>query len=150
MVASCRQFEEPRRPCTHRGSVPQWRRSDRRHGICHGLHITWCVSFDHRCDRCRLPCSSDFVAAHFLTPVAIRRWTRARAAAEGIKSLIFRYRAGALPFRGDDAMTRLQNEVYAIEDKAKDLDAYLAELEDVNASAQGLMTPPASHRGSRC
>ncbi|MCZ4554751.1 DUF4231 domain-containing protein [Rhodococcus maanshanensis] len=68
------------------------------------------------------------VTAFLLTPDAVRRWTRARAASEGIKQLVLRFRAGAVPFDGADAPARLAAEVAEIEEAVEDLLASVAEF----------------------
>ncbi|TQM31395.1 DUF4231 domain-containing protein [Nocardia bhagyanarayanae] len=80
-----------------------------------------------------------FLAAHFLTPAELRRWTRARAVAENIKQVIYRFRAGARPFRDDDALLRLHRAVGEIEESADDL---LPFLTSNGADAAGFAASP--------
>ncbi|WP_197023566.1 DUF4231 domain-containing protein [Rhodococcus sp. UNC363MFTsu5.1] len=86
------------------------------------------------------------VAGGLLTPDAVRRWTRARAASEGIKQLVLRFRAGAAPFDGAGAPARLREEVAEIEQAVEDLLAYVDEIDDDDVDARnspvpGPMTP---------
>jgi hypothetical protein len=89
------------------------------------------------------------VTAFLLTPDAVRRWTRARAASEGIKQLVLRFRAGAVPFDGADAPARLAAEVAEIEEAVEDLLASVAEFAEFgeddaevrDAVVPGPMTP---------
>ncbi|MGV9819796.1 DUF4231 domain-containing protein [Nocardia xishanensis] len=85
-----------------------------------------------------------FLAAHFLTPAELRRWTRARAVAENIKQVIYRFRAGARPFRDGDALLRLHRAVGDIEQGADDLLPFLAEnhaAECTGSGAPPVLTP---------
>ncbi|GAA4478063.1 hypothetical protein GCM10023094_21400 [Rhodococcus olei] len=81
------------------------------------------------------------VSAMYLTAEAIRRWTRARATSEGIKQLVFRYRAGALPDRCGSALDRLQEEYAEIEEASEDLLAIRAGLTFEVPAAPGPMSP---------
>ncbi|MCP2280681.1 Protein of unknown function [Nocardia amikacinitolerans] len=86
-----------------------------------------------------------FLAAHFLTPAELRRWTRARAVAENIKQVIYRFRAGAQPFRDDDALLRLHQAVGEIEEPADDLLPFLtsngADTAGLASGAPPVLTP---------
>jgi hypothetical protein len=66
-----------------------------------------------------------------------RRWARTRAVSEGIKALIFKFRAGASPFTGDNAPTKLRSEVADLEDAATDLMGHLPDVESATPP-----TPP--------
>ncbi|MGW4091329.1 DUF4231 domain-containing protein [Nocardia sp. NPDC004750] len=68
-----------------------------------------------------------FLTAHFLTPAEFRRWSRARAVAENIKQVIYRFRARARPFLGDSALLSLHRAIAEIEEKADDLLPYVTE-----------------------
>lgn len=50
-----------------------------------------------------------FIAKYFLTPEQVRQWLRARSMSEGLKSLVFRYRARAAPFADADRVIQLKN-----------------------------------------
>ncbi|MFF0815605.1 DUF4231 domain-containing protein [Rhodococcus sp. NPDC003318] len=80
------------------------------------------------------------VSAMYLTGDAIRRWTRARATSEGIKQLVFRYRAGALS-DGGDALERLQEEYAEIEEASADLLTMIADVHFGGSAAPGPMSP---------
>ncbi|MRH92379.1 DUF4231 domain-containing protein [Nocardia sp. SYP-A9097] len=77
-----------------------------------------------------------FLAAQFLTPAEFRRWTRARAVAESMKEVIYRFRARALPFSGDAAAARLHKAIAEIEETADDLLPYVTEI-DVSHASRG-------------
>nr|WP_169310427.1 DUF4231 domain-containing protein [Rhodococcus oryzae] len=81
------------------------------------------------------------VTAFLLTPDAVRRWARARAASEGIKQLVLRFRAGAAPFDGADAPARLAAEVAEIEEAVEDLLAHVAEIDDDDAEVRDAVVP---------
>ena len=50
-----------------------------------------------------------------------RMWTRARTAAESLKSIIFLYRASVSPFDGPDRIAKLASRVQKVEDDFKDV-----------------------------
>ena len=50
-----------------------------------------------------------FIGRYFLTPEQVREWLRARSMSEGLKSLVFRYRARAAPFAEGDRVIQLKN-----------------------------------------
>ncbi|WP_189636613.1 DUF4231 domain-containing protein [Rhodococcus sp. MTM3W5.2] len=81
------------------------------------------------------------VTTLLLTPDAVRRWTRARAASEGIKQLVLRFRAGAAPFRGAEAPARLAAEVAEIEEAVDDLLAHVAEIDEDDADVRDAVVP---------
>ncbi|MEV0028081.1 DUF4231 domain-containing protein [Nocardia sp. NPDC050793] len=81
-----------------------------------------------------------FLGARFLSPAEFRRWTRTRAVAEDIKQVIFRFRAGAGPFRGDDALLRLHRAVGEIEATGDDLLPFLPD-EHSDAARSGAHFP---------
>jgi hypothetical protein len=67
--------------------------------------------------------AAPFLTGNFLTPGQTRKWLRARSVSEGIKSEIFTYRAGARPYQGPDALSRLHAKVKEVRDSASDLAA---------------------------
>lgn len=77
-----------------------------------------------------------FLTAHFLTPAEFRRWSRARAVAENIKQVIYRFRARAHPFLGDSALPNLYRAIAEIEEKAEDLLPYMTE-NDPDSTSRG-------------
>jgi hypothetical protein len=81
------------------------------------------------------------VSSMYLTADAVRRWTRARATSEGIKQLVFRYRAGALSEREESALDRLQEEYAEIEEASADLLTMLATVAVQGSAAPGPMSP---------
>ncbi|MFE7405758.1 DUF4231 domain-containing protein [Isoptericola sp. NPDC057559] len=58
-----------------------------------------------------------FVQAQFLTNARVRERLNARAAAESLKSLVYRYLAGASPFAGEDRDKELARRARAITDR---------------------------------
>ncbi|MBF6357732.1 DUF4231 domain-containing protein [Nocardia higoensis] len=87
--------------------------------------------------------AATFVGAHFLTPAEFRRWSRTRAVAESIKQVIYRFRARAGPFRGNDALLRLYRAVAEIEESADDLLPFVAEV-DADAASAGRISRSAT------
>lgn len=65
---------------------------------------------------------SAYLAKQALANDRIQAWTRARAAAESLKSGIFLYRASAPPFDGSDRVKQLVTRVEKILDGLKDLE----------------------------
>lgn len=82
-----------------------------------------------------------YLSARLLGGDATRHWTRARTTSEGIKQLIYRFRARALPFRGEGAALELQRSVAEIEDAANDLLPLLPEADVGDARPPPAMTP---------
>ncbi|MGV9664613.1 DUF4231 domain-containing protein [Nocardia niigatensis] len=74
-----------------------------------------------------------FVGIQYLTPDAVRAWTRARATSEGIKRLIFEFRAGA------------RTDVNALRHEVADIVAAVADLlPSVDTDAMPITPPPAT------
>ncbi|WP_433666277.1 DUF4231 domain-containing protein [Nocardia sp. CA-136227] len=73
-----------------------------------------------------------FVGFQYLTPDAVRAWTRARATSEGIKRVIFEFRAGA-----ETSVDALRHEMTEIVTAAADLLPYVDD-----ATAQPTPPPP--------
>ncbi|MEZ5788768.1 MAG: DUF4231 domain-containing protein [Xanthobacteraceae bacterium] len=65
---------------------------------------------------------------YFLTSEETRKWLRARSVSEGIKSEIYRYRAGAEPYAGSDALAVLRRKVKDIRTWGKDLELERARI----------------------
>jgi hypothetical protein len=82
-----------------------------------------------------------YVTAQFVTPGALRSWTRARAVSEALKAEIFTFRAGVAPYGGADATDKLLDKIQAIQGPAADLDASLVEIQPKSAAP-----PPALDR----
>lgn len=65
---------------------------------------------------------------YLLTSEDTRKWLRARSVSEGIKSEIYRYRAGAEPYAGSDALELLRRKVKEIRAWGKDLEFERAKI----------------------
>lgn len=65
---------------------------------------------------------------YFLTSEQTRKWLRARSVSEGIKSEIYRYRAGAEPYAGSDALEVLRRKVKDIRTWGQDLELERAKI----------------------
>lgn len=66
---------------------------------------------------------SAYLAKQALASDQVRSWTRARGAAESLKSGIFLYRAAAPPFDGADRVTQLVSRVQKLLDDLKDVES---------------------------
>lgn len=88
-----------------------------------------------------------FISQHFLRPRESDRWLRARSVSEGVKSEIFRFRAGAHPYDvapsddGDPALDLLLHRVGEIEAMGADLDVYLPAMPRRSSMPPGALTP---------
>lgn len=69
-----------------------------------------------------------FIVTRLVTADGVRRWNRARAVSEGIKHLVYQFRAQAAPFRDQEAASTLQQKVSEIESKASDIEPSLAQV----------------------
>jgi hypothetical protein len=76
-----------------------------------------------------------FVRVRFLAPEQNKKWLRSRSVAEGMKSEIFLYRAGAEPYTGATALDRLRKKVREIEGWGKGLESDLARATPQNSPA---------------
>ncbi|MFE5288517.1 DUF4231 domain-containing protein [Nocardia sp. NPDC056611] len=77
-----------------------------------------------------------FVGFQYLTPDAIRAWTRARATSEGIKRLIFEFRAGA-----QTSVDALRHEMTEIVTAAADLLPYVDDAATQPTPPPSALTP---------
>jgi hypothetical protein len=82
-----------------------------------------------------------YITRWFLTPEAIRAWTRARSVSEALEAEIFTFRAGAAPYGGANAIDLLFNKSQAIQATATDLKGNL-----VGVQAKSSTPPPGLDR----
>jgi hypothetical protein len=80
-----------------------------------------------------------FLTGSFLTPEGTRKWLRARSVSEGMKSEIYKFRAGAAPYDQADASTLLQRNIRSIRGWAKDMERERALVGSVSAPAPGVL-----------
>jgi hypothetical protein len=84
-----------------------------------------------------------FIARYFLTPEQVRQWLRARSMSEGLKSLVFRFRAGAAPFAEADRVIRLEDAGKRAESWVEELAGELAGIEDRAGAPPPALAPDA-------
>ena len=80
--------------------------------------------------------TATYLTTRLLTVDALRAWTRARSVSEAIKAEVYGFRAGAAPYRGQDATAQLQEKTSAVQAQAQDLEIHVASVDP------GLVTPP--------
>jgi hypothetical protein len=84
-----------------------------------------------------------FIARYFLTPEQVRQWLRARSMSEGLKSLVFRFRARAAPFAEDDRVIKLEDAGKRAESWVEALAGELAGVEDRAGTPPPVLDPDA-------
>lgn len=88
-----------------------------------------------------------FISQYFLSREMTDRWPRARSVSEGLKSEIFKYRAGVAPYDGPDPQTgttppqKLANRFGEIQNWARDLLVYLPAAPKRKSDAPPELTP---------
>jgi hypothetical protein len=83
-----------------------------------------------------------YVTAHWVTPDAIRRWTRMRSVSEALKAEFYMFRAGVSPYDGINAIQELRRKWDAISAAVQDLAAF--EAAAANAAEEAM---PSSQPG---
>lgn len=84
-----------------------------------------------------------FIARYFLTPEQVRQWLRARSMSEGLKSLVFRYRARAAPFAEGDRLIQLKDAGKKTESWVEAFAVELAGVEDRGGTPPPALDPDA-------
>ncbi len=84
-----------------------------------------------------------FIARYFLTPEQVRQWLRARSMSEGLKSLVFRFRARAAPFTEGDRVIQLEDAGKRAESWVEALAGELAGVEDRAGTPPPVLDPDA-------
>jgi hypothetical protein len=83
-----------------------------------------------------------FIARSFLVPDQVRSWLRARSVSEGLKSLIYRFRARAAPYDGAGRVEKLDEDGKKIEIWAEALAVELASVQPDAKPAPGPLDGP--------